>query len=362
MKIFQLLLLVGSFTAYNPFDDQSYQQSIDASSVQDFKNRLDYFNAPDLNGFSFTSQPRRLTKKQKHSSHKAKNTQKPTKLKEEIADLKEELAKSKKKYRKLLKKEKKEEPKKNKKSEKTKKNKKGRNLHTAILRETLLTKLLTDAKDKSLDRSLFTLLTDKKASKRLVIPKTNNTNNKDTNPETKKALKSDISRQLSSILSSTLTLEDCDKIARRKLTVEKYTELMDDIKNQPIKEKKNRLLSVSDAVNGLFSSIAGFMGGLQETLSDIMNSPDGTAAGAAGLGIFAALKARNTKAFNSEKRLVERQTDFMQLLATNYKNRINRMSDCVQRMIMAKTKVEAIDKNMGFRFTRQFDNFGGPPY
>lgn len=344
MKIFLLLFFICSLSAFNPFDEQSYHQSIDDSSVDNFRNQLELFSAPDLHGFNYSSQPRRLARK------RTKKHKKPKKLKEEIEDLKKELNDSKKKYRKLMKKEKK---KKTKKTKKKLKDKKARNLHTALLRETLLNRFLSDSGDKSLDRSLLTLLTDKRAVHHLNIPK---------NQKDKAVLKNTVTNQLPAILTHALTYEDCDKLARRRLTVDKYTDLMDSLKDRSVQEKKERLLGVSDMVNSVFSSLANMLNGFTSTVKDIITGPDGPEAGVAALGVFGALKMKNSREFRKRQTYLVRETDFIGLLVTSYRNRVRRMSECAQKANTAKTKVIAIDHNMGGRFNRQFDNFGGPPY
>lgn len=324
MKLIWIALVSSALMALDSFDDFNYNHVIDKESLSAFSDRPELFDSPYMSLMDKPTGGRKLMYKKK--TRRLKKREK--RLKSEISLLAEELREKRNKFKQI-----------------EKRTKKNRNLHTAVLRENIMNDIFSKSSDKQQSRELFRLLTDPKAKNSLKISKN------DSNQSLKHKIKN--------IVVRTLTLADCTKIAERKLSYEKFRELKDNWRFQPVSElkRKTRMLEESGVISSLFNTVSESLGSIFNGVSEFMNSENGTYAGAAAVGGFAGAKAgRNMKLRCLTKKLMQK-ADTSRILVSVFRHQSDEMSRLAGKLDLSLTKIMAIDKSIGDRFEQKYSDF-----
>ena len=329
MKLVWLAIVCSSLMAGDAFSDYGFGGVADGDSVSSLKEKPSLFESPYLNLFSNPTSGRKLL----HNKRTRKLKRKEQKLKNEIDELTKELKQKRKTFKNI-----------------GKRSQKNRNLHTAVIRESLMNEILGKKKNKESSRKLLRLLTDPKAANVLKI------NKKDS--------KKSASRKLINVMARTLTLADCKKIAERKLSYEKYRELQSEFKQNGYSElkKKTRMLEETEdeeggGGSGIIGTVNEFFDSVYDSLGEFLNGSMGSTVGAAAAGAFAALKLKRDRKFRRLKTGITRKTDLARILVQVLKHQSDAMANLDNRLNLSITKVMVIDKNMGERFERKYNDF-----
>lgn len=169
---------------------------------------------------------------------------------------------------------------------------------------------------------------------------------------------------LSNLMVKHLTVNDFDKIAQRKLTVENYQQVVSGFDGLSPEQKKQRYLSgllnsIPKLIDTLMSSITTAGKTLTETLTDPDHAK--TISGLA-LGTGIGLKYNKYRKFYYEKTKLSKDIEMyenMNAVLEDQKTNLARATDEVSTLV-GKTK--SISSNLGYRFMKKIEIFSITPY
>lgn len=181
-----------------------------------------------------------------------------------------------------------------------------------------------------------------------------------TTPATPKLNPSDVQ----GLMLKHLTIKDFDKIAQRKLTVEKYQKLVTTLDGLTPEEKKQRYLS--DILSFFPSLISDFMGMINNTAnmttSTMMNPAYAKTVSGLVLGTALGLKSRKNRKFMLDKSKMLKDIEMfnnMNAVIDDQKSNIARATDGVA-MLVSRTK--SITSNIAYRFSKKIEMFSVAPF
>lgn len=169
---------------------------------------------------------------------------------------------------------------------------------------------------------------------------------------------------LQSLMIKNLTISDCDKIAQRKLTVEKYQKLVSSLDGLNPEEKKQRYLyDIFAFLPALLTDVTKMLNGLSTSMTSIMMSPENakTVSGLA-LGTALGMKSNKNKKFLNKKSKLHREIDTysnINTLLDDQKSNVARATDAIIELTL---RTKSITNNLSYRFMKKIDIFNVAPF
>ena len=169
---------------------------------------------------------------------------------------------------------------------------------------------------------------------------------------------------LQNLMIKNLTLKDCDKIAQRKLTVEKYQKLVTSLDGLNPEEKKQRYLyDIFAFIPSLLTDVTGMLNNLSTSMTSLMMSPTNakTVSGLA-LGTALGLKANKNSKFLLQKSKLHREIDTytnINTLLDDQKANVARTTDAIIELTL---RTKSITNNLTYRFNKKIEIFNVAPF
>ena len=158
---------------------------------------------------------------------------------------------------------------------------------------------------------------------------------------------------------------DCDEFAKRNLTVKQYEKLQAISSNLPLNKKKQRFLIISDInkmLDKLFKPVGKFFDSFVDGVKQVVTSDSGPAFVAGTVGTLAIIKNRREARFKHKSKLLIKSADNTQYFASMLRTIVDKLVLCAGMLDKAIVTTSSIDKNVGFRFNKKCQEYGGGPY
>lgn len=170
--------------------------------------------------------------------------------------------------------------------------------------------------------------------------------------------------EIQGLIVKSLTLKDFDKIAQRKLTVEKYNDLMKSLSGLTAQEKKTRYLQdILTQIPTLISDILEkITGALSTTSTKLASSAASSTVGGLALGAALGFKARKNKNFMRFKTKILKEIDLynnMNSVVDDEKINVAKIIDSVAQLT---SRTKSITANLQFRFSKKIEMFSISPF
>ena len=172
-----------------------------------------------------------------------------------------------------------------------------------------------------------------------------------------------ITPKIRSLLLKNLTVQDFDAIAKNKLTVAQYSNLLNSTQGLPARARKERFLSmVVDSFSSVLNGVSNFSTNASTAVNNIVSSPYGKYIGPAELGMFAGLKHRNNHKFAKKRERLLKEIEMFETVGTlieQEKQGANMVSDKISSLV---TRTKNVADNLSYRFDNKCKLFGWSAY